>query len=123
MRRLPWVFSILILLGVMLIAPYAFAAPRPIGLAAPDRAAPLQPAEPVSNETCLACHSNPSLEKKLFNGEMWSMYVNLDDHANSVHGEEGLNCVQCHTDFDQKHVENPVQYPGFNAIDRRDASL
>ena len=125
MRRLPWAFSILIVLGaVLLIAPGAIAAPQPIGLAtAPDRARPLQQAEPVSNETCLACHSNPGLEKKLYNGEMWSMYVNPDDHANSVHGEEGLNCVQCHTNFDQQHVENPVQYPGFNAVDRRDASL
>ena len=79
--------------------------------------------QPVSNETCLACHSNPSLEKKLYNGEMWSLYVNPDDHANSVHGQAGLNCVQCHTNFDQQHVENPVQFPGFNAVDRRDASL
>ncbi len=125
MRRLPWIFSILIVLGVVsLIVPGVIAAPQPIGLAAaPDRAQPLQQAEPVSNETCLACHSNQSLEKKLFNGEMWSLYINPDDHANSVHGQEGLNCVQCHTNFDQQHVENPVQFPGFNANDRRDASL
>ncbi len=53
----------------------------------------------------------------------WSLYVNPEDHANSVHGQENLNCVQCHTNFDQQHVENPVQFPGFNAVDRRDASL
>lgn len=123
MRRLPWIYSILILLGVMLIAPGVLAAPQPIGLAAPDRITQPQQAEPVSDETCLACHSNPALEKKLYNGEMWSMYVNPDDHANSVHGEEGLACVQCHTDFDQSHVEDPLRNPGFNAVDRRDASL
>ena len=129
MRRLPWVLSILIVLGAALIVPdaitaRAIAAPQSIGLAsAPDRARPLQQPEPVSNETCLSCHTAPGLEKKLYNGEMWSMTVNPDDHANSVHGQAGLNCVQCHTTFDQKHVENPVQYPGFNAVDRRDASL
>jgi hypothetical protein len=123
MRRLPWIASILILLGVALIAPAVVAAPQPIGLAAPDRITQQQPAEPVSNETCLACHSNPSLEKKLYNGETWSMYVNPDDHANSVHGQEELDCVQCHTNFDQSHVEDPLRNPGFNAVDRRDASL
>jgi len=108
-----------ILLGVMLIAVRDRRAPA-LGFAAPDRTSQLQQAEPVSNETCLACHSNPSLEKKLFNGEMWSMYVNPDDHANSVHGEEGLNCVQCHTNFDQQHVENrcnsPASTPSIGAM-------
>ena len=125
MRRLPWIFVILILLGVVsLIVPGAIAAPRPIGSAAAlDRAPLLQQPQPVSNETCLSCHSNQSLEKKLLSGEMWSLYINPEDHANSVHGQEGLNCVQCHTNYDQQHVENPVQSPGFNANDRRDASL
>ena len=46
MRRLPWIFLILIVLGaVLLIVPGAIAAPQPIGLvAAPDRAPPLQQA-------------------------------------------------------------------------------
>lgn len=116
---------ILIAAGLLLlIAPGALAATQPIGAAAaPDRAQRLQQPQPVSNETCLACHTSSSLEKKLYNGEMWSMAIKPDDHANSVHGQEGLACVQCHTTFDQKHVENPVQFPGFNAVDRRDASL
>src|SRR5512143_1099495 len=125
MRRLPWIFLILILLGAAsLIVPGAIAAPRPIGpAAAPERGPLLQQPQPVSNETCLACHSDQGLEKKLFNGEMWSLSVNPEDHANSVHGQAGLACVQCHTNFDQSHVDNPVQFPGFNAVDRRDASL
>jgi hypothetical protein len=125
MRRLPWILVLLIVLGAaLLIVPGAIAAPQPIGLAAaPDRAPVLQQPEPVSNDTCLSCHSNQSLQKELFNGEMWSLYVNPDDHANSVHGQSGLACVQCHTNFDQQHVQNPVQYPGFNANDRRDVSL
>ncbi len=125
MRRLPWIFSILIVLGVLaLIVPGVVAAPQPNGLAAaPERAPVLQQPEPVSNDTCLSCHSSQSLEKKLFNSDMLSLYVNSEDHANSVHGQAGLTCVQCHTNFDQQHVENPVQYPGFNANDRRDVSL
>ncbi len=125
MRRLPWIFLILLLLGVvLLIVPGALAASQPFGpVDAPDRAPLLQQPQPVSNETCLSGHATQGLEKKLFNGEMWSLSVNPEDHANSVHGQAGLACVQCHTNFDQKHVENPVQYPGFNAVDRRDASL
>ena len=46
MRRLPWIFSILIVLGVVsLIVPGVIAAPQPIGsAAAPDRAPLLQQA-------------------------------------------------------------------------------
>lgn len=114
----------LIGLGLMLLAaPFsAQAAPQPIGPAtAPqiDRA----DQEPVPNEVCLACHSNQSLTKKLYDGTNLSLYVNPDDHGNSVHGEAGLACVDCHIDFDSRHNENPVQFPGFQASTRRDASL
>jgi nitrate/TMAO reductase-like tetraheme cytochrome c subunit len=77
----------------------------------------------VTNEVCLGCHSNQSLTKKLYDDSDLSLYISGDDLAHSVHGQSGIACVQCHTNFDQKHGENPVQYPGFNAADRRDASL
>ena len=79
--------------------------------------------QPVSNDVCLACHNNPALTKKLYDGTQLSLYIDPDDHAGSVHGQAGLACVQCHTNFDQKHGENPVQYPGFQGNDRRDVSL
>ncbi|HEY4723924.1 MAG TPA: cytochrome c3 family protein, partial [Anaerolineae bacterium] len=77
----------------------------------------------VTNEVCLGCHSSQSLTKKLYDDTDLSLYISGDDVARSIHGQSGIACVQCHTNFDQKHGENPVQYPGFNAADRRDASL
>lgn len=117
------VFAASLLIGLLVIAVGgAVAAPAPIVPAVAPAADRVQQ-EPVSNDVCLACHNNPGLTKKLYDGTELSLYVKPEDHANSVHGEEGLLCVQCHTTFDQKHGENPVQFPGFQANDRRDASL
>jgi len=123
------VFAAIVVIGLLTIAVSgALAAPAPIVPVAARsvRSAPaadrLQQ-EPVTNELCLACHNNPSLTKKLYDGSELSLYVKPEDHANSVHGAAGLMCVQCHTNFDQKHSENPVQFPGFQANDRRDVSL
>jgi hypothetical protein len=124
MHRLRWLF--LILIGVAafsVFAPGVIAAPHPIAAAAPDQDRLIQPQPSVSNETCLGCHGNSPLQKKLYNGDLWSLSIDPRDHATSVHGEAGIACTQCHANFDQKHVENPVQFPGFNAVDRRDASL
>lgn len=123
MHRLRWAFlTVMVLAAVIVIAPRAIAARfAPIGPAVSDRL--WQQPPPVTNETCIACHTNPSLQKKLYNGEMWSLSIDPKDHASSVHGQAGLACVQCHTNFDESHVKNPVQFPGFNANDRRDASL
>lgn len=87
--------------------------------ASADRVQP----QPVSNDMCLGCHNDPALTKQLSDGSPLSLYVNPADHAGSVHGQSGLACVQCHTNFDQAHAENPVQSPGLQATDRREASL
>ena len=107
---------------ILVTAGSVWAAPQPIGSAAAPRPEALQQ-DKVPTETCLACHQNPNLTKKLYDGTLLSLYVNSNDHANSVHGQEKLACVDCHTNFDAKHNENPVQYPGFQANDRRDATL
>ena len=123
------VFAVIVVIGLLTIAVSgAVAAPAPMVPVAARSVRSAPPAdrlqqEPVSNELCLACHNNPSLTKKLYDGSDLSLYVKPEDHANSVHGAEGLLCVQCHTTFDQKHSENPVQFPGFQANDRRDVTL
>jgi hypothetical protein len=109
---------------LMLVVGSAVAAPAP-GSIDPVAAPPADRLQqgPVSNDVCLACHNNPALTKKLFDGTSFSLYVKAEDHANSVHGQQGLACVDCHTNFDQKHVEDAVRFPGFNAVDRREVSL
>ena len=70
-----------------------------------------------SDETCLECHGKPGLEMTLENGETWELYVNPSDHTNSVHGESGYACVQCH------RTVGDYPHPPFSAVDSRDATF
>ena len=49
------------------------------------------------NKLCLACHSDRSLNKKLMNKEILSLYVNGSEFASSVHGK--TSCTGCHPDI------------------------
>ncbi len=122
-RRRGLVLILISIAAFIVLAPGVIAASQTIAPAAPSQGRLIQQPPPVSNEVCLSCHGNSPLQKKLYNGDLWSVSIDPRDHATSVHGEAGIACTQCHTNFDQKHVENPVQFPGFNAVDRRDASL
>ena len=92
MHRLRWAFlTVMVLAAVIVIAPRAIAARfAPIGPAVSDRL--WQQPPPVTNDTCIACHTNPSLQKKLYNGEMWSLSIDPKDHARlgSRSGRSGL---------------------------------
>ena len=71
----------------------------------------------ISNETCLECHSDPNLLMVLDNGELLSVFVDEDEYLQSVHGDGGYACVQCHTNIgDYPHPESSYS-------DRRDLSL
>jgi hypothetical protein len=71
----------------------------------------------VGNDTCLQCHSDPSLTLPLDDGQLLSLYIEQEVYDNSVHGKEGYACVQCHTNLGQ------YPHPGFSAKDRRDLAL
>lgn len=70
-----------------------------------------------TNAECLACHSNPTMVKQLPSGEPLSLYVDQKDFTSSVHGQQKLNCVQCHTNI------SGFPHPAFFAPDRRDVTL
>ena len=53
-----------------------------------------------ADKTCLACHSQERLEKKLANRETLSLHVQGDAFAKSVHGVIG--CAGCHADVNLK---------------------
>lgn len=60
----------------------------------------------ISDEVCLECHGQPGLTTELKNGEELDLYVPAEAHTNSVHGELGYACVQCHTTVgDYPHPE------------------
>jgi hypothetical protein len=48
----------------------------------------------VSNETCLECHSDPTLNMVLPDGDVVLLYIEPDMFHNSVHGELGYACAQ-----------------------------
>ncbi|MEE8389554.1 MAG: cytochrome c3 family protein, partial [Anaerolineae bacterium] len=58
------------------------------------------PPQDGDNTTCLACHSNPDLTYELPSGEVWSLYMDGDALQSSVHGQQGLACIACHSDVD-----------------------
>jgi len=50
-------------------------------------------------ETCLMCHEDEELTKNV--GErVISLYVDLPEYEASIHGLEGLDCIDCHQDLD-----------------------
>ena len=49
-----------------------------------------------ADQTCLGCHSNQRLEKKLANKETLSLHVQGDAFAKSVHGV--IRCAGCHAE-------------------------
>jgi hypothetical protein len=71
----------------------------------------------LADEYCLSCHSSPGQAITLEDGSTLDLYVDPQEHASSIHGEQGYACVQCHTDVGE------YPHPPFTAIDRRDVTL
>ncbi|MBZ0307837.1 MAG: cytochrome c3 family protein, partial [Anaerolineae bacterium] len=63
------------------------------------------------NAYCMGCHENPSLQMSLTSGETFSVAVNGDEYADSVHGQHGTagyRCVRCHIDMNAYPHEQVV---------------
>jgi len=84
-QRLPKLFGLFLLVaaGIVVLLPIA-----------PGAA---WAAEDLSNDVCLACHSDPSASTTLGNGKTLSVYVDQKALARSVHA--GLACTDCHSDI------------------------
>lgn len=64
----------------------------------------------VTNDTCLGCHSNENMVKSFPSGEELSLFIDGSKFEMAVHGEEGLNCVDCHAAMAEiPHPEFAVQ--------------
>lgn len=82
------------------------------------REASADPDDPgVSNDYCLDCHAVPGTSMTLENGDEISLYVDPQVYDQSVHGQGGYACIQCHTDIRE------FPHPPFTAYDARDLSL
>jgi hypothetical protein len=71
----------------------------------------------VSNEVCLGCHGKPGLSMTLDNGDILDLFVDPAKYAESIHGQDGYACVQCHTNL------GDYPHPTFTATDIRDVTL
>ncbi len=91
MKRCGLVFLAALLLSVAVAAQSSPSAPKKHSSAAPAKAA-----AKMSNDDCLACHSDPTLTKDE-NGKPVSLHVDDAKFKNSVHSIYG--CTDCHTDI------------------------
>jgi cytochrome c553 len=96
--RPPHIWTLILILGLGLFT-FALAS-----LASPAQAAPgyhpAQQEDKPSNDFCLACHQEEGLDKT-FGSESLPVTINPTEFGFSVHAEEGLLCVDCHTDISE----------------------
>jgi nitrate/TMAO reductase-like tetraheme cytochrome c subunit len=85
-----WTFGLVLGLGLVVLALG--------GMMAPAAAASWPQDKKPTNAECLTCHGQPNMKKKLDDGELL-LTVEPDRFKDSVHGAQGLACVDCHTDI------------------------
>ena len=72
---------------------------------APAQAAPSAQEDQPSNDFCLACHQQEDVTLEFSDGTV-SGFIDPTVFGFSVHAEEGVSCVDCHTDItDYPHPE------------------
>ena len=86
-----WTVGLLLALGLLFFALASFATPTQ---AAPDKFQGEQP----SNDFCLACHQQQGIDITL-GSESLPVTINPIQFGLSVHDEEGISCVDCHTNI------------------------
>ena len=104
--------SLLLAASILLAVAASTAASPPI-----VRGVGAQPAAGPDSQACLGCHSAPGQTVTLPSGEPLSISVDSQVLEQSVHGEEGLACLDCHPGNTQ------IPHPPVTAQTRRDYVL
>lgn len=123
MKRFVWIWLTLPVLAVVTVLTVALTtSPRVVSAtvaeAPAQAAAPAPQADPgVSNEYCLECHAKPGQIKELPSGELLYLTIDAEAYNESVHGEGGYACVQCHVDI------RSYPHPSLVAADLRQVTL
>jgi nitrate/TMAO reductase-like tetraheme cytochrome c subunit len=98
-------------LGLILLAGVALTSSAQAGCSgSPDQDGP-------SNDYCIGCHTQQGMSRRLDDGSVLPLTINGTRFRESVHGEEGVACVDCHTDIDS------FPHPEFSAESRRAVTL
>lgn len=85
-------------------------------VATPAQAAPALQSDKPSDDSCLACHSDSRLTTKIGNQPL-PLTINPEKFSQSVHAEENVACVDCHTNI------TDFPHPQVTASSPRDFSL
>ncbi len=96
-----WTFSMVLGIGLFLFTL--------IALVSPAQAAPAYQEDKPSNDFCLACHQEEGLDKSI-GKETLPVTINPIEFGLSVHAEENIACVDCHTNIsDYPHPDVKVK--------------
>lgn len=85
-------------------------------IATPAAAAPQPQDEQPTDETCLACHQQAGMTAQV-GGQPLPITIDPEKFSASVHGTEGIACVDCHTNI------TGFPHPEVTASSPRDFSL
>jgi predicted CXXCH cytochrome family protein len=110
-RRFPPAL-ILMLAGPILLAGIALAS---AAQAAPVPRAPAQ--NGPTDDYCIGCHTQQGMSRRLDDGSVLPLTINGTRFRESVHGQEDVACVECHTDIQS------FPHPEFSAESRRAVTL
>jgi nitrate/TMAO reductase-like tetraheme cytochrome c subunit len=80
------VLGVLLLLSVMVLA------------ATPAQAAPPAQGDQPTDESCLGCHQQQGMTAQI-GGQPLVVSIDPEKFSASVHGEENISCVDCHTNI------------------------
>ncbi len=103
-----WTVILLLGLGLFIFALAAFASPA--------QAAPAFQEKKPSNDFCLACHQEEGIDLTL-GKESLPVTINPTKFGLSVHSEEGIACVDCHTNISE------YPHPNVKVKNTRDFTL
>lgn len=104
--RTPHIWTVSLILGLGLFA-FALIVLTTTAQAAPAHTPAIQEDKPGS-DFCLSCHQEEGM-KRTIDGEPLFLTVNPTQFELSVHAEEGLACVDCHTEISE------YPHPNFEA--------
>lgn len=64
----------------------------------------------LNDKFCINCHGNPDLKKILANGEVKSLFIDLQEFEHSIHKKKRIACVKCHVNvkFDYEDPSKPL---------------
>ena len=111
-----WTVSLLLGFGLLVFALISLATPAQAAPSHREVSKPSYQGDKPSNDFCLACHQEEGIDKA-FGSESLPVTINPTQFGLSVHSEEGIACVDCHTGI------SDYPHPNIKVKNTRDFTL